>query len=448
MRLSMKSSGGMIAVLFAAGMFFGFFSTAAAETLELTLEQAIGLGLKNSSGIKTKALAVASAAADVQSARSSHYTSVTASANYTHLSPPPSLEGFYLAAKDQVTAGLSAQQPIYSFGKINTGVSLSEEGLNAARLDLEEEKRSLIMAIKRAFYGYILARKVLSVQEETLANKQAALDIARKRFEAGLAAEISVASAESDLESFMPQVISARNQVDFAVLAVMDLLELGSQQGEYTIVLKGELVPEYRTFVKSDLVELAQKHNYNLLKYKTGISTAGYQKTLAERAKYPTIAGFADYTVQSGYNPNSGAGDFSEPWSDLLTVGLSVQMPLSALFPWSGENAKVKKSEFDLEGLQTGLSSVKSGISLTIQNILLRLEEEKAKIASGEKSVELARKYLKISETSFENGLISSTDLKDAQLNLNSAQLGYLSAVYNYKLAVYDLYDAVGVDSL
>jgi len=49
---------------------------------------------------------------------------------------------------------------------------------------------------------------------------------------------------------------------------------------------------------------------------------------------------------------------------------------------------------------------------------------------------------------SFENGLISSTDLKDAQLNLNRAQLGYLSAIYNYNLALYDMYDAVGVDHM
>jgi outer membrane protein TolC len=123
-------------------------------------------------------------------------------------------------------------------------------------------------------------------------------------------------------------------------------------------------------------------------------------------------------------------------------------MPLSALFPWSSQNVNTKKSEFDLESLQTGLSSVEGGIRLAIQSLLLRLEEEKAKIMSGEKRVSVAKRFFEMSEKSFANGMISSTDLKDAQLNLNAAQLGHLSAIFNYNLALYDLYDAIGVDHL
>jgi len=450
MRYDRKNRLKMLTVLLTLLLCVVCASIAQAETIELTLEQAIGLGLKNSSALKTKMLALASAGADVQIARSSRYTDVSVSASYSHISDPPEMEGIYLAAKDDVTVGLSAQQPIYTFGKIKTGIKLAEEGLNRARLELEEEKRALIMAITRAFYGYILAREVLVVQEETLANKREALEVARKRFEAGLGAEIDVMSAESDVESFMPEVISARNEVDFAILAVKDLLEIGEEEGEYDIVLLGELSPDYRTFTKAELVELALENNFDLQQYRTGIHAAEYQNELAVREKYPTIAGFANYTVQSGYDPLTGESKFSGPdsWSDLLTVGVSVQMPLSALFPWSGENAQTKKTQFDLESLKTSLGSIEGGIKLAIQNLLLRLEKEKAKIRSGEKSVELARKYMETSKMSFENGLISSTELKDAQLNLNRAQLGYLSAIYNYNLALYDMYDAVGVDQM
>jgi outer membrane protein len=421
--------------------------TAQAETIELTLEQAIGLGLKNSSSLKSKMLSLASAGADVQAARSSRYTAVSVSSTYSHISNPPEMGGLYLAAKDDVTLGLSAQQPIYTFGKIKTGIKLAEEGLNLARFELEEEKRSLIMSITRAFYGYILAREVLAVQEETLLNKREALGIARKRFESGLGAEIDVMSAESDVESFMPEVISARNDIDFAILAVKDLLEIGEQEKEYDIVLLGELKPDYRIFTKDELVELAMKNNFNLNQYRSGIHAAEHQNELAVRGRYPTISGFANYTVESGFDPLTGENKFSgsDSWSDILTVGVSVQVQLSALFPWSGENAQIKKTELDLESLQTSLNSVESGIRLTIQNILLRLEREKAKIRSGQKSVELARKYLETSKMSYENGLISSTDLKDAQLNLNQAQLGLLSAIYNYNMDLYDLFDAVGV---
>jgi len=177
-----------------------------AETINLTLEQAIGLGLKNSSTIRQKMLKMASAGADLQSAKAARYTDISASLSYSHLFEQPKMDdttfdlgqepmtipGMYLSAQDPIMLELSARQPVYTFGKIKTGIQLAEEGMSLARLALEEEKRSLIVKIKRAFYGYILAKEVVSVQEETLANKQEALDIAKKRYEAGLGSELDV----------------------------------------------------------------------------------------------------------------------------------------------------------------------------------------------------------------------------------------------------------------
>jgi outer membrane protein TolC len=418
--------------------------------MKLTLEQAIGLGLQNSSSLRTKMLTVASAGTDVQAAKSVRYTDVSMSVSYSHLFEQPESFGVYISAQDPVMVEINAQQSVYTFGKIKNGIALAEVGLQSARFDLDEEKRSLIMAIKRGFYGYILAREVLVVQEETFLNKQEALEIALMRFESGLGTELEVLSAESDVENFFPDVLSARNEVDFAILAVIDLLDLDVGEGEFDIVLLGELVPDYHTFKKSELIELALKNNYDVQQYNTGINAARIQQNLAAREKYPNIATYANYLVQSGFNSTTGKNKYTgkNSWSDLLTVGVAVQMPLSALFPWSSQHVNKKKSDFDLESLQTGLRSVEGGIKLAIQNLLLRLEEERAKILSGEKSVAVTKRFLEMSETSFANGLISSTDLKDAHLNLNTAQLGHLSAIFSYNLALYDLYDVIGVDHL
>jgi len=434
---------------------------AQAEKIELTLEQAIGLGLKNSSGIRSKAYSMGAAAADVANAKASQYTDISVSANYSHLfeqpktddmeydfgSGPVTIPGSYLAAKDSISIAMSAQQTLFTFGKIQSGITLAEEGLRGARIDLEEEKRSLIMQIRRAFYGYLLAREVRVVQEQTLQNKQAALDIARNRYEAGLGTELDVLRAESDLKNFLPEVISARNEVEFAVLAVIDLLELDTAETEYEIVLIGDLEPTYHDFTKEQLVERAMEENSNLQQYRTGIKAAEYQEALARKETLPVIAGFARYSLESGFDSTTGENQFSGEgsWSDLLTVGLSVQMPLSALFPWSGENARAKKADFTLKAQREELSSLEGGIQLGIQRALLELEEEKAKISSGKMQVELAQRVLDTSEQSFANGLITSTELKDAQLNLNAAQLGHLTAIFNYNMALYDLYDLVGV---
>jgi outer membrane protein TolC len=94
-----------------------------------------------------------------------------------------------------------------------------------------------------------------------------------------------------------------------------------------------------------------------------------------------------------------------------------------------------------------GLSSLENGIRLNIKNILLKLDEERSKIASGGKAVELAQRLYTSSKDRYSNGLISSMEFKDSQIMLNNAQLGYLTSIYNYKIALFDLMDAVGVDN-
>ena len=58
---------------------------AGAETIKLTLQEAIALGIKNSTTLKSKAVSVYSSKAGVESARSAYYPSVSATATYTHL---------------------------------------------------------------------------------------------------------------------------------------------------------------------------------------------------------------------------------------------------------------------------------------------------------------------------------------------------------------------------
>ncbi len=437
------------------------FNAAHPETITLTLEEAIGLGLKNSSTIRAKALAAASAQADVQSAKSAMYPGVSVSASWTHLFDQPKtpdmtvdfgmgpveIPGSYAGPSDPVSISADATQSIYTFGRISDGVRIAEESLKMARIDFEEEKRSLIVKIQRAFYGYILAKEVVRVQNETVSQKRDALDIAKKRFAAGLSPDYEVLSAESDLESFKPELISAENEVKFALLAVKDLLGI-EEEGDYDIRLIGELKPEFREFDENRIIDEALEKNYNIRQMAARINLADYTQSLKSREKRPTIGGFANYTVQSGYDATTGENKYwgEDSWSGDLSVGVVVQMQLSSLFPWSGENASEKKSSFDLEALRTTRGSVESGIRLNIKNTLLKLAKEKAKIGSTVKGVELAERLYESAQKRYKNGLISNTELKDAQIRLNNAKLGYLQSIYNYKSAVFDLEDAVGVD--
>ena len=426
------------------------------EVLNIGLDEAIALGLRNSSTIKAKILAVEAAKASLQAARAARYPTVTTSASWTHLFDQPktpditfdsiTIPGSYAAAKDPVSITATVNQSIYTFGKIKNSIEMAEKNLKLAEIDLEEAKRSLILQIKRAFYGYILAKEVERIQKETLAYKEEALEVAKSRYEAGLVPEYEVLQAESDLENFRPQVISAENQVRFALLAVLELLGIKETEG-FDVILKGSLEAHYYSFDKKELMDMATRNRYELNQLRKSLELKEIQQRITEASRRPVVAGFVSYSLQSGYDSETGKNKYwgKDSWDGDLTLGVSVQMNISSLFPWSAENANVVKGKLEIEQLKQNISGIESSIRISIENALLKLEEERAKIDSGRKGVDLALSLYKSTRERYENGLASSMDLRQAQIGLNNAQMGYITSIYNYKMAVFDLMEAVGV---
>lgn len=433
-------------------------ASANAETLRLTLEEAIALGTERSKDLKVKRSAVLSAQAAVASAKAARYPDISSSVTWTHLFDQPkssaiTIDGLgeipasYTAPSDPVSISTDLNQTIFTFGKINNAIRIAEESLRLAEVELEEEKRRLTIEIGRAFYGYILAEEVLAVQAETLRHKRDAYDVAQKRYRAGLDPEYEVLRAESDWENFKPQVISAQNQVEFALLVVKDLLGI-EEEGDFSIELIGTLESEEFTFDKKKLLDTALSKKFEVVQYNASIALQKYQRAITASANKPTIAGFASYELISGVDSVTGENRYTgeDAWDDDLTMGLIVQIPLSAFFPWSKETADRKKEDFDLEQLIIGKDSLESKISLNIESILLKLDEERSMIASVRKGVELAQRLYRSSRERYEKGLASSLELTDAQIGLNEARRGYLQSLYSYKTALFDLMDAVGVD--
>ncbi|HEB29997.1 MAG TPA: TolC family protein [Spirochaetes bacterium] len=364
-------------ILIMAFVFLTALNIAGAETFKLTLDEAIALALENSTVLKAKKLGTFSAQAGVKSARSAYFPAVSAGASYTHIFDDqkssdmtitgfPTIPGSYYASSDPISLSADVNQVIYTFGMRKNSVLISEENVKLAGLDFEEEKRKLVIAVSRAFYGYILAKEVLVVEEETLSYKEEALDVARKRFEAGLSPDYEVLSSESDLENFKPGVISARNRVEFTLLAVMDLLGFDGDTSEFDVELTGVLEPEYYSFEKDKIIEQAIAVKYEVSQYKSNISMMSLQNNITKSLNKPSIAGFANYTLMSGFDSSTGDPRYwgEDSWDGVLTIGVSVRMPVSTLFPWGKVNADIKKGALDLEQLEMGLSSLENGISV------------------------------------------------------------------------------------
>jgi len=413
--------------------------TAGAEAYRFTLEEAVGYGVQNSTSIRSKALALEAAKQDLAAARSAYYPSVSAGLSYTHLFEQPTQGPLYLAATDPVALSANLSQTIYTFGKLKGGVKLAEEAVVQASLDLREEARKTVVLIKKAFYGYLLALELQSINRDTLERKQEALEVAGLRYKAGLVADYEVLRAESDLENYRATVISSENAVRVALLNVRNALGIREEDFEFELV--GALEPLSIELDSKALLARALERKYDLRSFRKTMDILAAQGVLNRSLALPTLAGFVGYSLKSG-NEYFTAGAWDGTW----TAGLSFNVPVSALLPWSRESAVTRKSALQLENMKLQYQSLESGVRIAVESAILRIAEQEAKIASGRKSVALAKRLYESAGEQYRGGYISSTDLKDAQLGLNGAQLAYAQAVFGYNQNVLDLMDVVGME--
>ena len=434
-----KLLAGILLLMLIAGVVSG-------ETLSLTLDQAIELGLENSLAVRSKNNALQSAQAALAGTKASIYPSLSASAGWMHLFEQPETPFGSAAPQDPVSVSVDLGQTIYTFGKVSNGLKLAEEAVSSAALDLEEERRATAVQIKSAFYGYLLAREVRLINQETLESKREAFEVAQERYSAGVISDFEVLNTESDLESFKSTVISADNGVRMALLGVKNVLGVDN---DIELELIGELQPIEIRIDREAMIALALSRKYDLRSLQKGIEIMEVQRELDLSLRRPTIAGWFNYTLSSGMDAEGKNDYFTwDSWNHDWTAGVSMDIPISGYFPWSRETADLKRAGIDLEGMRIAFKSAANGIRLAVESSILKIAEEQAKIDSGGKSVDLAEKLYNSAVDQYDSGYISSMDLKDTQLALNGARLAYTQAIYSYNINVLELMNAVGVSKL
>jgi HAE1 family hydrophobic/amphiphilic exporter-1 len=433
----------LVALAAASLALFGGPIPAPAQTLTLTLDMAISLGVENSPDLRAARLNLLSSQKDVKAARAARYPGLTLGSGYSRqfdtaaggtLSSPPDLL--------DVSLGLS--QPLVTFGRLGSAVKEAVAGSDIAKLDADETQRSLTIEIQRQFYGYLLSREILSVKKETLARREEALEVARERFGAGLCTKRDVLKAESDLKGFIPELLAAQNDNDYALLSLKNIVGIEAADD---VEVVGELdVPSVSPERETIILEALAK-NGDIKRQELSIAVGKAQERLAKSEKLPAVSGFVNVGLQNGFDLGA-AGYRGTGWESAFSAGVSAQFGLDSLFPWSAKTAQVEKSAIDLKKMDEELSSKRDTVSLGVERVLLDLSKAKAQIDAGEKALELAEELYLASKEMYENGLVTITEYDDAQISLSDSRVGYLTYIYDYRMALYDLMDAIGTDVL
>jgi hydrophobic/amphiphilic exporter-1 (mainly G- bacteria), HAE1 family len=316
---------------------------------------------------------------------------------------------------------LDITQPIYTGGRLQNAFAARASEMESSRLQLERGRQTLSLRVVEAYYGALLQQQGIAVASDAVERAENHLSLAKIRFEAGTVARLDVLRAEVELASQRARLIRARSAADIAMEGLRALL---SWKEPGPIVLSGSLErdPTADAVAPQDelLAKLPARADVQALAAQR--ESAGRLKALAGAEMKPSVAFTGNLQYQEDAWDNLWGGD-----NRSYQFAVVVRVPLFAAPRAAAQRATADALE---KQAQHGIQATLDAGRLEVTTAYRELDAAREIVATQEKAVELAREGLSIAEVSYENGVITSSELNDARLSLFQTEWELMQAKY------------------
>ncbi len=432
----------------------------AEEPKTLTLEDSIQIARQTNLSIQTTQERVKSAEAQVRAARAGLLPNVSLNSSYRYardlpksvleasgaFGPPGAgpemapLSGagagdenvieLEFGAHHNFQADVSLNQPIFAWGRYYNNYQSAKLSLAAAHKELDVAHNQLVLDVSESFYRVLLSHEFVKVSEQTVELVKKQLKIAQTLFEAGASTNFDILRAEVLLANAKSNLIRAKNGARVAMDVYKNMLniDLGDSVGA-----EGSLEQPVRDFDLAPLIQLAMDKRPELDQLQFSEGAAQKQVDVAKTRSRPALSFFTNYQ----FDHNERLQEMNRIWN----VGFALNVPI---FDGLATRAAVRQAESGLKQTQLGKQQMRDAIELEVRSAYLNLLESKTLIDVQRETVEQAQESVRIANLRYENGMITSVELTDAQLALSQAEVNRLQSLHDYAVGLARLEKAIG----
>jgi len=334
--------------------------------------------------------------------------------------------------------GATVTQPLFLGGAGVAGIQLARAGREAAEDNLEEQRQNLIYQTANAFYLCLLAKELISVQEEAVAQSQANLDNVVKKYNVGMASGFDKMRAEVEVANLRPELITSQNNYQSALTQLRAILGL---ERDATIEVDGRFAFQEDEFGGLSLEDIQK----TALKKRPVIQALSEQKYMTQKGVMLARSNFLPKLFfQTDYSYMAMRNDYKfqqDDFSKGFTSAISLQIPL---FHGFRSSAQYQKAKLDYKKMLDTEKQVYDGIAAETEVAYNKFQEARQKYLSAKQTVNLAEEALRLANMMYEEGVNTQLDVLNSQLALTRAKLSYVNSLYEYQTSRYQLRKVTG----
>ena len=410
-----------------------------AAPLQLTLDKAVGIALKQNPTAQIAVLQAAQAVQDQNVARAALLPQAELAVSdsvrrinlKSELGPLPAFPNVpgHVGPFNVFDAGPTFSAPVFDLNLWNRYHS-ARETANASKATSLSTREQVILLVVSQYIGTLRAMANVDAARSRVELAQALYDQAADLQKEGVGTGIDTLRANVELQNEKQNLLVAETDRDSSLFALSRLLNLDPHQ---VIELEDSLsffeTPQPDVDASIDQA-LGSRQEWKALAEQ--VKAAGYDKKASQAQRYPSLHANGNWYYE-GNHLNNGIPTYN--------YQATVDVPI---FTGGRIRAEITRADLELRVLDQQKADLRNQIALDVKTALLNLKSARNQVQVADLGVQLSKEEVDQARDRFKAGVANNIEVIQAQDALARANDNQIAALYRFNQARADFARSIG----
>jgi len=350
------------------------------------------------------------------------------------------LEPYQRVSDQDWAVDLTVTQSVFAGGSISSSIAAQKYRREAALFELRSVINNALFGVRAKFYAVLLAKKKISVAEQSLNLLEEQLKTVKDRYDAGTLSKFDLLRAQVAVANGRPPLIRARNDFRISIEELRQVLGFATVSADNVAKLPeflGELTYEPTAIELPAAIESARANRPELQQL-FKLEQAADKSLSAARGNYwPSLGIGAGYQIKKSTADND-LNHTRDGWS-------AVAQGNWAIFDGRATAGRVAQARSALSQMKLTSAEQQLAIDVEVRRAFSTLQEAVELVTASKAVGEQAEESVRLAKARFDAGTATQLDVLQAQVALTEARTNEVEALYNHTVALASLRKAMGV---
>lgn len=332
------------------------------------------------------------------------------------------------------SGGVDFSQILFD-GQVFVGLKARSSAMKLAEQNADVTKEQIKANVLKLYYQLVVGNQQATSIDANIERFEKLLTDTREIHKNGFAEKLDVDKVEVVLNNLKTEKEKIKTQLEIGNEALKFLIRMPhNEMLELTDTLSEQQLSDFNM---EDSLVYDNRKEYQQIN--TAILLNKYNVQRFKLSKVPSIVAFGTYSKNAQRNSFDFFGD--GPWFSTSLIGFKLSVPI---FDGNARNARISKAKLELEKMENIKGKLQAGMELEYKSAQIKMKSALNTLENQKKNVSLAEKVYNTTKLKYEQGMGSSTEIYNAQVELKMAQNNFYGALYDAIIAKIDFQKAIG----